>query len=110
MGLFLTALLALTACGGGARVAFHNQSDARLTEVSITGGHESVPLGSIEPGDTLETSICPRGEAGRLDVAFTVNGGRRLGSVPLYFECGSSYKIRVSVSPAFGVSATSDLQ
>lgn len=110
MGLLLNASLALTGCSGGARVTLHNQSGARLSEVSITSGDVSVSLGTVEPGDTLDGSICPRGEAGRLEVAFTANGEKRQGSAPLYFECNSSYQLRVSVSPVFGVAATSGLQ
>lgn len=56
------------------------------------------------------STICPKGEAGALQIAFRVGEKPFRSERPLYSECDSFYKISVDVSPTFETSVSNDFK
>jgi hypothetical protein len=94
----------VSACGG-AQVAVRNQSSTRLQDVTVVAAGDSVKINLVEPSSEQRTSICPKGEAGSIQLSFTADGQVYRTEEALYFECNSSYAITLNVSPHFEVSA-----
>ena len=98
-----------SACGG-AQIDIRNQSSTRLQDVTVAARGASSSIKLVEPRSEQHTSICPKGEAGVLEVSFTANGKVYRSEESLYFECNSSYVIKVEVLPTFDVSAAVGLK
>ena len=105
---FVVAMIC-SACGG-AQVDIRNRSSAQLRDVTITATADSAKISVVESMSEQRTSICPKGETGAIQVSFTANGQAYRSDQPLYFECSSSYAIKVDVSPSFEVSAVASLK
>ncbi|HET9703954.1 MAG TPA: hypothetical protein VFP85_07975 [Vicinamibacterales bacterium] len=101
--------LLLCACRGAA-VNLLNRSSTRLEQVVVTAGGDSVTIEAVEPFGEQTISICPKGEAGVLGLSFKAKGNDYNKDTPLYFECHSSYAIRVEVSAAFEVTAKQEMK
>jgi hypothetical protein len=56
-------------------LAVHNESQARVTDLALSGGGIDSDLGSLDPGTHLRLSFRIRGE-GRLDLTFVQNSSR----------------------------------
>ena len=97
------------ACGG-AEVNVRNQSSTRLQDVVISAEGDSAAIDAVEPSAERSTSICPEGETGSLELSFTVNGKEHRSRHSLYFECNSSYRILLNVSPEFDAAAAVSLE
>ena len=98
-----------SACGG-AGVEVRNQSAVRLEDVVISAKEASTRMPGIDSQTVGKTSLCPAGEAGEVDLSFRAAGRVYTSEHALYFECDSLYVIRLEVSPAFQVRATSTLR
>jgi hypothetical protein len=90
----------LGACHG-AGVDVRNDSPARLEEVVISANGDSATIESIEPGTSRAGSLCPKGEAGELELSFRADGKPYRSKTPVYFECDSLYRLQVDVSSTF---------
>ena len=104
------ALVLVGSACGGAQVNILNQSSAPLQDVTVEARGVLAEVKVVEPKSAQRTSICPKGEAGALQVSFKANGQSYRSEQALYFECNSSYEISVDVSPSFEVSATVSLK
>ena len=98
-----------SACGG-AQVDIRNQSSTRLHDVTFVARGASAEVSLVEPKSEQRTSLCPKGEAGAIQVSFIANGQTYRREQGLYFECNSSYAIKVDISPTFEISATVGLK
>lgn len=107
--IFVALVFIGSACGG-AQVDIRNQSSARLHDVTVVARDASAVVNFVEPKSEQRTSICPKGEAGAIQVSFVANGQIYRGAQALYFECNSSYAIKVDVSPSFEISASVGLK
>jgi len=99
----------LCACRG-AQVTVLNRSEARLEKVVVSARGDSKTIDAIEASEEQTTSICPKGEAGTLELSFMANGNDYKRDTPLYFECNYSYRVKVEVSAAFEVTAKHDMK
>jgi len=103
---YVGALALILAAGcRGAQVDVHNHSSETLQEVTVSAAGASTTFARIPPGDNRRRSLCPRGEAGSVDVAFTANGQSHRQQLPVYFECDFLYRVQVDVSSTFEVTA-----
>ena len=101
--------VALSACGSGATVAFHNESDHQLKAVELSGSGFKATLGTIAPGQSITARVYPSGESG-LAVSFIANGQNLSYKPQGYFEGGGMYKVSASVNKDLTVSVDSDLR
>jgi hypothetical protein len=85
---FLTvSVFAFLACAcGGAEVNVRNQSSTRLEGVVISAQGVSAAIDAVEPSAERKTSICPKGEAGSIELSFLANGAQHQSKHSLYFE------------------------
>jgi hypothetical protein len=105
------AFAALLAAGcRGAQVDVRNRSSETLQGVVISANGASTTIGRIAAGDTRQRFLCPRGEAGSVDVSFQANGQIHRQRRPVYFECDFLYRVRVDVSPEFEVVVDTSLR
>jgi len=100
--------LALSACGSGTPVAFHNKSDRRLEDVELSGSGFKASLGVVAAGQSLTVPVYPAGESG-LAVSFMADGQRFSYKPQDYFESGGSYKVAATVNRNLTVSVRSDI-
>src|SRR5262245_22709199 len=107
--LLFPLVLIASACGG-AQVNILNQSSTPLQDFTVEARGALVEVKAVGPKSGQRTSICPKGEAGALQVSFKANGRSYRSEQALYFECNPSYEISVDVSPGFEVSATVSLK
>jgi hypothetical protein len=101
--------LVTTACGG-AEVAVSNHSSTPLDDVVISARDASRKIDRIDAGSTARRFLCPRGEAGSIDISFRANGQQHQHQTPLYFECEVLYRVDVDVSSALDVTASVKLR
>ena len=105
------SILAFVACAcGGAEVTVRNQSSTRLQDVVISAAGDSAEIDAVEPSAEGKTSICPKGETGSLALSFVANGKQHQSKHSLYFECNSSYRVLLKVSPQFVTAAEVSLK
>jgi hypothetical protein len=107
---FILGLAILSSACGGAGVEVRNQSAVRLDDVVISAKGKSARIASIDSQAVGKTSICPAGEAGKVDLSFRAEGRVHTSEHPLYFECDALYVIKLEVSPAFRVRAIATLR
>jgi hypothetical protein len=100
----------LAACSRGAQVDVRNHSSEVLRNVVVSANGSSTTIGRIPAGDTRQRFLCPRGEAGRVDVAFRENGRPHRQELAVYFECDVLYRVQLDVSSAFDVSVNAGLR
>ena|SRR5215813_9133208 len=102
----------MLAAGGcrGAQVDVHNESSEVLRDIAVSAKGASTTIGRIGAGDTRRRFLCPRGEAGTLDVSFEANGQRHRQQRPVYFECDSLYRVQVDISATYDVSVNASLR
>jgi hypothetical protein len=106
MRYLIVSMFPLVVCAcGGAEVRVQNRSSTRLEEVVISAQGDSAAIDVVEPSAERKTAICPRGEAGSLELSFRANGTQQRSAHPLYFECNSSYRVVIDVSPELDVAA-----
>ena len=67
----------------------------------VSGGGDRVKVDFVEPMGQRRTLLCPKGEAGSIEVSFTARGENHRSTQPAYFECDGSYLIQIDVSPEF---------
>jgi hypothetical protein len=106
----ILAFSILSSACGGAGVEVRNQSAVRLEDVVISAKGVSARMSGIDSQTVGKTSLCPAGEAGEVDLSFQSAGRVHTSKHALYFECDALYVIRLDVSPAFQVRATSTLR
>jgi hypothetical protein len=97
------------ACGG-AEVNVRNQSSTRLQDVVISAEGDSAAIDAVEPSAGGKTTICPKGETGSLELSFMADGKWHHSKHSLYFECNSSYRVLLNVSPEFETAAAVTLK
>jgi len=88
----------------GAQIDVRNHSSEALQGVVIRAKDATTTITRIGSGDTRRRFLCPRGEAGNVDVSFRENGRQHRQEVPVYFECDFLYRVQLDVSTAFEVS------
>jgi hypothetical protein len=106
----ILGLAILSSACGGAGIEVRNQSAVRLDDVVISANGKSARIASIDSQTVGKTSICPAGEAGKVDLSFRAEDRLHSSEHALYFECDALYVIRLEVSPAFRVRATATLR
>jgi hypothetical protein len=94
----------------GAQIDVRIQSSEILRNVVVSANGSSTTIGRIAAGDTRQRFLCPRGEAGSVDVSFQVNGQIHRQRRPVYFECDFQYRVRVDVSPEFEIVVDTNLR
>lgn len=108
--LTILAVAILNGACGGAGVEVRNRSAARLDDIVISANGRSASIRTVESQAQGTTAICPKGEAGMLGFSFRRGGQSYHSEHSLYFECNSSYIIRIEVLPTLRVVATSSLE
>jgi len=73
-----------TACGG-ARIEVRNHSMVRLEQVVISAQGSSATIAGIDSQAVEKTAICPKGEAGTLEITFRADGTIHRSEPAAYF-------------------------
>lgn len=104
-------LIFTLSCGvlGHPRVLIANQSTLELRNVVVSARKSSVRFSRIAPGQTIQTTLKPRGESG---VGITFDAGGRRIAVPEqgYFEDLTGYVVTITIRPDLTVSVETSIE
>jgi hypothetical protein len=97
-------------CARSAEVFVINHSSIRLLDVVVTAADSSTLVDFVEPMNQRRLLLCPKGEAGSLQISFTAAKTMYKATQELYFECSGSYRVQIDVSPQLAVSSSVSLR
>ncbi|MBI2387007.1 MAG: hypothetical protein HYV14_13525 [Elusimicrobia bacterium] len=87
---------------GGPVVTIVNETEARLSEVSLTGDAWRHAVPDLEPGAKVEVSPAFRGETG-MSISFSAGGKTHSPKAGIYLESFGGYRAVVVIHKDFSV-------
>ena len=112
MRTFAVVIVAMLTAGCGAQLVVKNTSRQTLENVvvRVTDKNVTAKIGRLAPAASSTTSICPKGEAGVVRIAFDAAGQHHESEEALYFECDWMYRVQVEVLADLGVKFYANLR